>query len=151
MRSMLFFASRNRKEMLRDPMSLLFGIGFPIVLLLLLHIIQRNIPAEAGMNLFALETLTPGICVFGLSFLALFAAMLVSKDRTTSFMLRLFAVFAAYIKRFGDSVSERRGKAEICHAVSIVDLLPFPVSRQSIRLQSRAAPFDNIGYIYIKS
>ena len=67
------------------------------------------------------------------------------------FMLRLFAVFAAYIKRFGDSVSERRGKAEICHAVSIVDLLPFPVSRQSIRLQSRAAPFDNIGYIYIKS
>ena len=91
MRSMLYFASRNRKEMLRDPMSLLFGIGFPLVLLLLLHIIQRNIPAEAGMNLFALETLTPGICVFGLSFLALFAAMLVSKDRTTSFMLRLFA------------------------------------------------------------
>lgn len=91
MRKMFFFASRNRKEMLRDPMSLIFGIGFPIVLLLLLHIIQTNIPAQAQMTLFELQNLVPGICVFGLSFISLFAAMLVSKDRTTSLMLRLFA------------------------------------------------------------
>ena len=91
MRKMLFFASRSRKELLRDPLSLIFGIGFPVVLLLLLHLLQRNIPSEANMTLFELENLTPGIGVFGLSFIALFAAMLISKDRSTSFMLRLFA------------------------------------------------------------
>lgn len=91
MRRMFFFASRNRKEMLRDPLSLIFGVGFPVVLLILLHIIQSNIPQEANMNLFDLTKLTPGIGVFGLSFIALFAAMLISKDRTTSLMLRLFA------------------------------------------------------------
>ena len=91
MRRMFFFASRNRKEMLRDPLSLIFGVGFPVVLLILLHIIQSNIPQEANMNLFDLTNLTPGIGVFGLSFIALFAAMLISKDRTTSLMLRLFA------------------------------------------------------------
>ncbi len=91
MRRMLFFASRNTKEMLRDPLSLIFGVGFPVVLLLLLHIIQSNIPAQVQMTLYELESLTPGVCVFGLSFISLFAAMLVSKDRTTSLMLRLFA------------------------------------------------------------
>lgn len=91
MRRMFFFASRNRKEMLRDPLSLIFGVGFPVVLLILLHIIQSNIPQEANMNLSDLTNLTPGIGVFGLSFIALFAAMLISKDRTTSLMLRLFA------------------------------------------------------------
>ena len=77
MRRMFFFASRNRKEMLRDPLSLIFGVGFPVVLLILLHIIQSNIPQEANMNLFDLTNLTPGIGVFGLSFIALFAAMLI--------------------------------------------------------------------------
>ena len=91
MRRMFFFASRNRKEMLRDSLSLIFGVGFPVVLLILLHIIQSNIPQDANMNLFDLTNLTPGIGVFGLSFIALFAAMLISKDRTTSMMLRLFA------------------------------------------------------------
>ena len=42
MRKMLFFASRNRKELLRDPLSLIFGIGFPVVLLLLLHLLRRT-------------------------------------------------------------------------------------------------------------
>ncbi|MEE1356464.1 MAG: ABC transporter permease, partial [Clostridia bacterium] len=37
---MLTFANRNTKEILRDPLNLGFGIGFPIVLLLLLSAIQ---------------------------------------------------------------------------------------------------------------
>jgi len=83
----LVFAKRNTKEILRDPLTLLFGLGFPVILLLLLTMIQRNIP----VSLFELKELTPGIVVFGYSFLALFAALLISKDRETSFLLRLFS------------------------------------------------------------
>ena len=90
MRRMLCFARRNRKELLRDPISLFFGILFPIILLLLLTVIDRSLPAEAQMDLFHAEKLAPGIAVFSLSFIALFAAMLISKDRGSSFLLRLY-------------------------------------------------------------
>lgn len=80
------FALRNTKEILRDKLNLAFGIGFPIILLLLLSLIQSNIPVE----LFAISKLTPGVAVFGLSFISLFSGMLIAKDRTSSFMLRLF-------------------------------------------------------------
>ena len=83
----LAFSGRNAKEILRDPLTLAFGAGFPVALLLLLTLIQRNIP----VSLFELDQLTPGVVVFGYSFLALFAALLVSKDRSTSFLLRLFS------------------------------------------------------------
>ena len=81
------FSIRTTKEILRDPLTLAFGLGFPVVLLLLLTAIQRNIP----VSLFELDRLTPGIAVFGLSFISLFSATLISKDRTTSFLMRLFA------------------------------------------------------------
>lgn len=84
---LLVFASRNRKELLREPMTLAFGIGFPLVVLLLLSAIQANIP----VSLFEVESVTPGIAVFGLSFLSLFSGMLIAKDRTSSFLMRLFA------------------------------------------------------------
>jgi len=84
---LLVFASRNRKELLRDPATMAFGIGFPLVVLLLLSAIQTNIP----VSLFEVESLTPGIAVFGLSFLSLFSGMLIAKDRTSSFLMRLFA------------------------------------------------------------
>lgn len=83
---MMTFANRNVKEMLRDPMTLGFGLGFPIVLLLLLSAIQASIP----VSLFEIERLTPGITVFGLSFMTLFSAMIISKDRTSSFLQRLY-------------------------------------------------------------
>lgn len=87
----LVFASRNGKEMLRDPLNLSFGIGFPVVLLLLLSAIQANIPASAQFDMFKASSLTPGIAVFGLSFISLFSGMLISKDRSTSFFMRLYA------------------------------------------------------------
>ena len=74
---MLTFAKRCTKEILRDPINLAFGLGFPLVLLLLLSSLQKNIPAE----LFDIDTLTPGITVFGLSFMTLFSATLIAKDR----------------------------------------------------------------------
>lgn len=80
-------ASRTAKEILRDPLNLAFGLGFPLIVLFLLSALQANIP----VSLFELDTLTPGIAVFGLSFMALFSGMLLAKDRTSSFLMRLFA------------------------------------------------------------
>ena len=89
MKRMLYFARRNAYEIMRDPISLFFGILFPVVLLGLLTLINSAIPAEANMTIYQIENLAPGISAFGLCFLALFASMLVSKDRCSSFMLRL--------------------------------------------------------------
>jgi ABC-2 type transport system permease protein len=83
---MLTFAKRNAKEILRDPLNLGFGLGFPLVLLILLSALQRNIP----VSLFEIDTLTPGITVFGLSFMTLFSATLVAKDRESAFLQRLY-------------------------------------------------------------
>ncbi len=83
---MMIFAKRCAKEILRDPINLGFGLGFPLVLLLLLSALQANIP----VSLFEIDTLTPGITVFGLSFMTLFSATLVSKDRESSFLQRLY-------------------------------------------------------------
>ena len=83
---MMTFAKRCAKEILRDPINLLFGLGFPLVLLLLLSAIQASIPVE----LFEINTLTPGITVFGLSFMTLFSATLVAKDRESLLLQRLY-------------------------------------------------------------
>ena len=83
---MLTFAKRCGKEILRDPLNLGFGLGFPLVLLLLLTTIQKNIPVD----LFEIDTLAPGITVFGLSFMTLFSATLVAKDRESALLQRLY-------------------------------------------------------------
>ena len=83
---MLTFAGRNMKEILRDPLNLAFGLGFPLVLILLLSAIQANIP----VSLFEIQHLTPGIAVFGLSFMTLFSATLIAKDRGSALLQRLY-------------------------------------------------------------
>lgn len=83
---MLTFAKRCAKEILRDPINLGFGLGFPLVLLLLLSAMQANIP----VSLFEINTLAPGITVFGLSFMTLFSATLIAKDRESAFLQRLY-------------------------------------------------------------
>jgi ABC-2 type transport system permease protein len=83
---MLTFAKRNFKEIIRDPLNLSFLFGFPVVLLLLLTAIQANIP----VSMFEIDHLAQGIAVFGLAFLTLFSATLISKDRQSSFMQRLY-------------------------------------------------------------
>ena len=82
----LTFARRCAKEILRDPINVGFGLGFPLVLLFLLSAIQANIP----VSLFEIDTLTPGITIFGLSFMSLFSATLVAKDRESAFLQRLY-------------------------------------------------------------
>lgn len=83
---MLTFAKRCAKEILRDPLNLGFGLGFPLVLLVLLSTIQARIP----VSLFEIDTLTPGITIFGLSFVTLFSATLISKDRESALLQRLY-------------------------------------------------------------
>lgn len=83
---MMTFAKRCTKEILRDPINLGFGLGFPLVLLILLSTIQANVP----VSLFEINTLTPGITIFGLSFMTLFSATLISKDRESAFLQRLY-------------------------------------------------------------
>ena len=80
------FTKRCAQEILRDPLNLFFGLGFPVVLLLLLSAIQANIPVD----LFEIQRLTPGITVFGLSFMTLFSATLIARDRETSLLQRLY-------------------------------------------------------------
>ena len=83
---MLTFANRNAKEILRDPLTLFFGLGFPLVLILLLSAIQANIPVK----LFEIQHLTPGITVFGLAFMTLFSSTIITKDRGSSLLQRLY-------------------------------------------------------------
>lgn len=80
------FASRNTKEMLRDPINLFLGLGFPLVLILLLSAIQANVPVP----LFEIAHLTPGVTVFGLSFMTLFSATIIAKDRSSALLQRLY-------------------------------------------------------------
>ena len=80
------FTGRNTKELLRDPLTLAFSLGFPLVLLLLLSAIQANIPVP----LFEIAQLTPGITVFGLAFLSLFSATLIARDRSSALLQRLY-------------------------------------------------------------
>ncbi len=82
----IVFAKRCAKEILRDPINLCFGLGFPLVLLFLLSCMQANIP----VSLFEIDTLTPGITVFGLSFMTLFSATLIAKDMETALLQRLY-------------------------------------------------------------
>lgn len=86
MKQALLLARRNAREILRDPLNLCFGLGFPLVILGLLTAIQANVPKE----LFPLEQLTPGITVFGLAFMSLFSATLISRDRSSALLLRLY-------------------------------------------------------------
>ena len=83
---MLTLSNRNTKEILRDPLTLFFGLGFPLVLILLLSAIQANIPVK----LFEIQHLTPGITVFGLAFMTLFSATIIAKDRGSSLLQRLY-------------------------------------------------------------
>lgn len=80
---MLNFAKRNFKELIRDPLSLVFQFVLPIFLLVIFQ--QFNIPADN----YRLENFTPAIILFGFSFISLFTATLIAKDRSSSLLIRL--------------------------------------------------------------
>lgn len=85
------FFKRNFKEIVRDPLSLVFCIGFPSVLLIVFQAIFHGMGEEILEQTpqFKVEQLVPNMCLFGFTFLTLFVGMLLAKDRTTSFLARL--------------------------------------------------------------
>ena len=125
---MLAFAKRCLKEILRDPINLFFGLGFPVVLLLLLSAIQANVP----VSIFEIESLTPGITVFGLSFMTLFSATLIAKDRESSLLQRLYTTplkSADYILGYMlPLVPISMAQSLVCYIVAVFLGLPITVN-----------------------
>lgn len=91
MNRVLAFSGRNLKELLRDPLSYIFCLGFPLVMLVIMSIVNQSIPPESGMTIFNIENLAGGIAMFGQSFIMLFTCLSVSKDRSGAFLTRLYA------------------------------------------------------------
>ncbi|MDO5521127.1 MAG: ABC transporter permease [bacterium] len=85
------FSKRVIKELVREPLSYIFCVGFPLVMLVVMTLINQSIPKEANMDIFKIQYLCPGIAVFGLTFVMLFVCLQVSKDRSSAFLLRLYA------------------------------------------------------------
>lgn len=85
------FSKRTIKEILRDPLSYIFCIGFPVVMLVIMTVVDRSIPKEAQLNIFKIDYLAPGMAAFGLTFVMLFSCLQLSKDRSTAFLIRLYA------------------------------------------------------------
>lgn len=91
MNKTIAFSSRNFKELIRDPLSYIFCLGFPLVMLMVMTMVNDGIPAEAHMTLFRIDNLAGGIAVFGLTFVMLFVCLTVSKDRSGAFLMRLYS------------------------------------------------------------
>lgn len=89
MRRTFAFAKSNAIEMLRDPIIYIFCVGFPIVMLTLFTIVERYTGERVAM--FELANLLPGIITFSYTFVMLTGCLLVSKDRSTSFLIRLYS------------------------------------------------------------
>lgn len=85
------FSRRNFLEIIRDPLSYIFCLGFPLVMLIIMSLVNDSLPPEAGMTIFRIDNLAGGIAVFGLTFVMLFVCLSVAKDRSCAFLVRLYA------------------------------------------------------------
>ena len=91
MKRSLVFSKRTGKEILRDPLTFIFCLGFPMVMLLIMTIVNKSIPAQAAMKIFTMPYLAPGVVIFGFTFIMQFTCLQISKDRSTAFLIRLYA------------------------------------------------------------
>ena len=125
---MLSFARRTTKEILRDPLNLAFGLGFPVALILLMSAIQANVPVP----IFEIQRLAPGVSVFGLSFMTLFSATLVARDRETAFLERLYTTpMKATDFIFGyilPMIPIAMAQTIVCYLLAVVLGLPVSIS-----------------------
>ena len=101
----LTFSSRNIKELLRDPLSYIFCLGMPILMLIVMTIVNQSIPESPALpagvpipedtvmtpTVFQIQKLTPAMAVFGMTFVMLFSCLRVSSDRSGAFLTRLYA------------------------------------------------------------
>lgn len=61
MNRIIAFSRRNFKEILRDPLSYILCLGFPLIMLVIMTLVNESIPAEAGMVIFRIDYLSGGI------------------------------------------------------------------------------------------
>ncbi len=88
----IVFARRNIVEILRSPVSWIFGFVMPIGIFVIMQIVINSIGEHAGsVPMFGVDRFTGGVVIFGASFLSLFCALLISNDRQQSFLARLLA------------------------------------------------------------
>ena len=87
MKRTLVFSKRCLKELLRDPLSLIFGVGLPLVLLFLMSALRQG----TGQDIFPLADFAPATAVFAQTFLAMFSGLLISQDRGSAYLTRLYA------------------------------------------------------------
>ena len=76
---------RNVKEIIREPLSLIFTIALPLFMEILFYFIFHNMTEQ-----FQMKYLAPGIVVFSQAFLTLFTGLLIATDKNTSFLTRLY-------------------------------------------------------------
>ena len=77
--------NRNLKEIIRDPLSLIFTLALPLFMEILFYLIFHDLTEQ-----FQMKYLAPGIVVFSQAFLTLFTGLLLSTDKNTSFLTRLY-------------------------------------------------------------
>lgn len=87
MKKLFSLTKRNIKEMLRDPLSLIFCLAFPVLMLVLMQAIFVNF--EYAPDNFKIENYASGICVFGFTFVGMFVALQIAADKNTAFIKRL--------------------------------------------------------------
>ncbi len=81
----LLFAGRTTKEILRDPLSFVFCLALPVLMLIFMYVLFCE---QAPW--FGLPILTPGIAVFSNAFIMLHMTLLCSRDRESAFLTRLY-------------------------------------------------------------
>ena len=88
-------SKRNAKEIVRDPLSLIFMIGLPLFMEILFYLLFHKMTDQ-----FQMKYLAPGIVVFSQSFLALFTGQLIALDRSSSLLTRLYVSRATSVVIF---------------------------------------------------
>ena len=78
---------RNIKEILRDPLSLIFTLAMPLFLEILFYFIFHNLTSQ-----FEMKYLAPGIVVFAESFISLFVAKAKSYEFIFSYALSILPI-----------------------------------------------------------
>lgn len=86
---MITFAKRNTKELLRDPLSLIFNIGLPLFLLVFMSFLYHKLGMDN--DAFRISSFAPSTIIFSYSFNTLFIGNLISRDRESSFLMRLLS------------------------------------------------------------
>ncbi|MBD5131026.1 MAG: ABC transporter permease [Clostridiales bacterium] len=86
------FGKRNIKEIMRSPISWAFGLALPLIIFVIMQAIVKSIGGAAEhVPMFGVDRFTGGVVIFGASFLSLFTALIVSGDRSQSFLARLMS------------------------------------------------------------